>query len=45
MGEAGPLDRAEELLEAEDAEGAVAVMAVLNVAGFGFLLGLAAWWL
>ena len=35
----------EDLLDAEDVESAVAVIAVLHVAGFGFLLGLAAWWL
>ena len=41
---AGPLDRVENLIDAEDVEGAVAVIAALHVAGFGFLLGLAAWW-
>jgi len=42
---AGPLDRLEDLIDAEDVGGAVAVIAALHVAGFGFLLGFAAWWL
>ena len=42
---AGPLDGVEDLVDAEDVEGAVAVIAAPHVAGFGFLVGLAAWWL
>lgn len=42
---ASPLDRIEDLIDAEDVEGAVAVIAAPHVAGFGFLLGPAAWWL
>lgn len=42
---AGPLDRVENLVDAEDVEGAGAVIAAPHVASFGFLLGLAACWL